>query len=802
MMNRFFTLLLAASCLTAVGQVIVPANCEAPTASAEVQFNDVRAEIMNNGGLWHNLDAYSGAYVVPADGQTGTMFAAGLWAGGIDEVGQLHVAAHLYGNNNDFYSGTISEADTGLSADCNLDAVFISQRSDVQTHIQYFQSLEQGSAEDDFPNGYTIPEYFFSWPATVNSGLDIAFVAPFIDFNQDGIYDPYQGDAPGYDLSNSTSCEIDGAYLQGDANAFWVNNDTGNDHFQSGGIPLGIEVRGQFWALPSENNTLNQTSFVTYEFLNRSNNSYLDFKASFYADVDLGGINDDFIGCDIGRSLGFVYNGDDFDEADAFSVGYGENPPAFGVAVFNGLKLPQDGLDNAEATLSGIGQIPYEQLTSGLADGVVDNERVGMTSFSGFNWVPSQPNSIPYTPSQIWNALDGKWGTGQSMLFSGYGLPNPNDSSNFTMYLYPGESDFLGWANAHGLIEPWSEVSEVHSPGDRNMLLGLGATYMEPGGKNDVTIAMVFAQSEEGENSVHALKEATDAVQAMFDACFSESGCLDLSACNYNENAVDDDGSCVGCEVLASACGVGTVWDAETQTCIVANPSDLNYDGCVDVQDFMGHLAAFGSGCEEGVTETPWQCGDPVGYQGYDYATVLIGDQCWFAENLRAENYRNGEAIPAGLSNSEWAETAEGAVSVYDGDMANLSTYGRLYNWYAVDDDRSLCPSGWHAAADNDWISLVDLLGGDSSSGIALKSQQGWNDDGDGNDSVGFSALPGGVRAETGVYLNKGAGGYWWTSSPSDSTAYSRDMQANANYCSRGDDYSLSAGFSVRCIKD
>jgi uncharacterized protein (TIGR02145 family) len=94
------------------------------------------------------------------------------------------------------------------------------------------------------------------------------------------------------------------------------------------------------------------------------------------------------------------------------------------------------------------------------------------------------------------------------------------------------------------------------------------------------------------------------------------------------------------------------------------------------------------------------------------------------------------------------------------------------------------------------------LLGGDSSSGIALKSQQGWNDDGDGNDSVGFSALPGGVRAETGVYLNKGAGGYWWTSSPSNSTAYSRDMQTNANYCSRGDDYSLNAGFSVRCIKD
>jgi len=253
------------------------------------------------------------------------------------------------------------------------------------------------------------------------------------------------------------------------------------------------------------------------------------------------------------------------------------------------------------------------------------------------------------------------------------------------------------------------------------------------------------------------------------------------------------------CEYAEFFCGEGTTWDVASQTCIVANPSDSNFDGCVQLNDLLDLLSAYGNCAAE---ESAWQCGDALEYQGYDYETVQIGEQCWFAENLRAENYRNGDVIPADLSDSEWEETTEGAVSVYDGGLSNLSIYGRLYNWYAVDDDRSLCPSGWHAATDNDWISVVDLLGGDSSSGIALKSQQGWNDDGDGNDSVGFSALPGGVRAETGVYLNKGAGGYWWTSSPSNSTAYSRDMQTNANYCSRGDDYSLNAGFSVRCIKD
>ena len=194
-MKRLVALMMFAVSLGAAAQLLQPSECEVPTASATVEFNAVRAEIMNNGGLWHEVDNFRGAYIVPSDGQTGTMFGAGLWVGGVDEVGQLHLAAHLYGRNgsNDFYSGTISEEDTGPIADCNLDEVFLTQRSDVQTHIQYFQSLEQGSAEEDFPNGYTIPEYFFSWPATVNSGSDIVFLAPFIDLNEDNIYDPSQG---------------------------------------------------------------------------------------------------------------------------------------------------------------------------------------------------------------------------------------------------------------------------------------------------------------------------------------------------------------------------------------------------------------------------------------------------------------------------------------------------------------------------------------------------------------------------------------------------------------------------------
>ena len=134
-------------------------------------------------------------------------------------------------------------------------------------------------------------------------------------------------------------------------------------------------------------------------------------------------------------------------------------------------------------------------------------------------------------------------------------------------------------------------------------------------------------------------------------------------------------------------------------------------------------------------------CGDPVSYQGYDYATVLIGDQCWFAENLRNESYRNGDAIPTGLSDNEWSSTTSGAVAIY-GEDANcseyspdidacdpaqsLSEYGRLYNWYAVDEARGLCPSGWHVPTDGEWTVLTDFLGGTSAAVGQMKTDYGW----------------------------------------------------------------------------
>jgi len=266
-------------------------------------------------------------------------------------------------------------------------------------------------------------------------------------------------------------------------------------------------------------------------------------------------------------------------------------------------------------------------------------------------------------------------------------------------------------------------------------------------------------------------------------------GCTDTSACNYDLLANSDDGSCTYAEAFYD-CEGNCLYDADG-------------DGVCD------ELETF-------------QCGGSTAYQGYDYATVLIGEQCWFAENLRSENYENGDAIPANLSSGAWSSTSSGAVAVHgegsstcysfspDGDACDeewsLNEYGRLYNWYAVDDARGLCPSGWHVPTNGEWTMMTDFLGGDSVAAGQMKTTYGWYFD-NGTNSSGFSGLPSGRRNSTGDFENSGIGGYLWSSSSwQDSQlgiiAYFRALEGT-NFASQWSfgDYIQAAGMSVRCIQ-
>ena len=323
-----------------------------------------------------------------------------------------------------------------------------------------------------------------------------------------------------------------------------------------------------------------------------------------------------------------------------------------------------------------------------------------------------------------------------------------------------------------------------------------------------------------------------------FTSCAS---CTDPSACNFNASASSDDGSCdYSCCPGPGCCGEGTTWDELSQTCVSeysGNACDLVYDGnedgIVGSGDLLGLLTEFGAEC---TPELSSSCGNPVSYQGYDYATVLIGEQCWFAENLRNQNYANGDNIASNLNQEEWADAGGysagwpdfifpfGATSVFgegstscltdtltglSGQACNstwsLNEYGRLYNFQAVTDSRGLCPAGWHVPMQEEWLIMIDFLGGAPVAGAKLKSSEGWDNNYNGNNESGFSALPGGFRSDTwsSGFLFAGWSGKWWTSSSDNpfQSVYSwslRDIEEGASFGSS----QIGDGLSVRCVQD
>jgi len=163
---------------------------------------------------------------------------------------------------------------------------------------------------------------------------------------------------------------------------------------------------------------------------------------------------------------------------------------------------------------------------------------------------------------------------------------------------------------------------------------------------------------------------------------------------------------------------------------------------------------------------------------GKAYRAVRIGKQVWMAENL---NYKTGNS---------WC---------YENNDSKCEQYGRLYDWETA---MTACPAGWHLPSGEEWDNLVTAAG-DGGAGKVLKSVTGWEDNGNGTDVLGFSALPGGLRNSHHYFDVAGYGGVWWTTDEDYDgvTAYFRGMRYNSVHVKDGDD-GKNIGFSVRCIKD
>jgi hypothetical protein len=329
------------------------------------------------------------------------------------------------------------------------------------------------------------------------------FMAPFQDVNADGLYRPEDGDYPKYDIYNTASTVGGGCdeYLFGDQTLWWVFNDKGNIHSESGGQPMGLEIRAQAFAFAT-NDEINDMTFYQYKVINRSNVTISETYFGSWNDPDLGVYQDDYIGCDVQDGLGFCYNSDDQDGSGSLNS-YGNKPPCSAVDFFKGPKADPYLVNGVEIDR------PKSQTISGTGygDGIIGNETLGMEYFMIFK-NDQTPQGNPSQATHFYNYLQSKWKDGTDLTYggSGYGGTIP------TKFGFPWTSD-SAFANLNWECSEAADWRFVHSA---------GPFTLKPGAVNYVTTGCVWAQAQSGgaKASVELVRIADKKAQALFDNCF------------------------------------------------------------------------------------------------------------------------------------------------------------------------------------------------------------------------------------------------------------------------------------------
>lgn len=478
-------------------------DCNEPKSSIDLDINNVRTRLLNAGDMWWDLS--DARYEVPkgsgATNPVQAIFAGSIWVSAKDQGGNLKIAANTYRTNGyDFWAGPLDANGEVLGTTCQKwdnngsghFNVYGAEIAALQAEYKaqggtYPTRLSQAIA------GTVITDNLKNWPGKGNpyltaKGYDVnSNLAPFFDADADGVYDPKWGDFPIIGKGDLT--DINAAYA--DQMIFWVMNDKGNVHTgATGGQALGIQVNALAFAF-NTTNEINNMTFYRYTFLNKSANTYSETYMSQFVDPDLGCSENDYIGCDTIRSLGYVYNATINDAgSDCLSgtVGYGTELPILGFDYFEG---PIDGSGN----------------------------QLGLSSFVYFNRQPFG-NSCqwdPTTAQQFRNYQTGFWLCGRPITECGTGyLPSGGTP---TKYVYPGNP-----ANASG----WSECNNCsgnkNAKGDRRFLQTSGPFTLAPNTPQNITIGVLFVQPKGGVGlcpDVNVfLGVADDKAQALFDTDF------------------------------------------------------------------------------------------------------------------------------------------------------------------------------------------------------------------------------------------------------------------------------------------
>jgi hypothetical protein len=502
--------------------ITVAAGCSPATTKSDLSLNNVRITIGTGGDMWFD-GTIGGAYEVPKGSGKKCMYSGSLWLGGKDVSGQLKVAGIIYrSSGDDFWPGPLNSETAEIDPETciRFDKHYYTKKSDIELFSSWYECNINPDCDASFEYpGYTIPSIITDWPAH-GRNYDPYFedfnLAPFYDRNKDGNYNPEDGDHPGYELNPIADCSGRKSNIYGDENLWWVTNDKGNVHTATGSASIGMEIRTQAFGFAT-NDEINNMTFYNYELINRSTFTLTETYFGIFADTDIGGYNDDYVGCDVMRGLGYCYNGDNQDDATNGALGYGENPPAIGIDFFEGPYQDEDNIDNAE----GIG---FNEALNGIGygDGIVDNERYGMRRFVFFNRADLAASCCgdPSSGAQYYNYLRGVWLDGTKMIYGGNGHSTAGGIE--ADFMLPGDTDPSGWGTGGQTQEPWSEITAGNTPSDRRFVQSAGPFTLTPGAINDITVGVVWAQATSGGNeaSVDLLIEADVKTQAMFDNCF------------------------------------------------------------------------------------------------------------------------------------------------------------------------------------------------------------------------------------------------------------------------------------------
>lgn len=474
-------------------------ECVNATAQIDQAINNVRARLLVGGDVWWDGSG-DGQYVVPNTPpevpDVSSIFAGAVWLGGVDPADNLKIAAQTYGTSSgqsDFYPGPLDPGSgrTDQETCAKWDQFFVVNAESIDQHISnYNEAFAAGVAYDPAK----IPDEIKTWPARGNEffaeevGFDLPNtnqgLAGFFDRDGNGLYDPTDGDYPIIEIRGCPEPRYP------DQMIFWIYNDAGNVHEQTGSeTPIQMEVQVQAFSFRT-NDEVNNMTFQRYKLINRAIESIDSTFFAMWVDPDLGCYVDDYIGCDVDRSLAYVYNVDALDgqagTCDCSGVNtYCDEVPILGVDYFRG---------------------PLDE----------NGDELGMSSFTYFNNniapTPAPGTIDPNTAEEYYNYLSGTWRDGTPFTFGGSAY-NPG-STEFIDYAFidpPNSSD----------PDAWSMCAEGLPSGDRRTVQASGPFRLDPGAVNELIVGVVWVPDQSYPcPSISKLTQADDIAQNLFNNCF------------------------------------------------------------------------------------------------------------------------------------------------------------------------------------------------------------------------------------------------------------------------------------------